>query len=137
MVTHLQSPFDVVVKLRYGCGLRLFECLGLCVQCFNFDAGILTVHDGKNIKGRTVSLPLKIISEIKTRLKILKFIHRQDLESNYAGVFLVDLLGKKYPNAAKEFIWRWFFPDVQLTHVPETGEFRRHFFVDSQWVIEI
>jgi hypothetical protein len=37
----------VVVKLSYGCGLRLFEGLRLRVQRFNFDARLLTVHDGK------------------------------------------------------------------------------------------
>lgn len=53
-----ELPYDLVVKLLYGCGLRLFECLGLRVQCMNFDAGIVTVHDGKGQKDRTVPLPL-------------------------------------------------------------------------------
>ena len=44
VLKHLASPFDLVVKLLYGCGLRLFECLGLRVHCLNLDAGILTVH---------------------------------------------------------------------------------------------
>jgi integrase len=37
---HLQYPYDLVVKLLYGCGLRLFECLQLRVKDFNFEAGI-------------------------------------------------------------------------------------------------
>ena len=57
ILTHLDPPYDLVVKLLYGCGLRLFECLGLRVQCLNFDAGIVTVHDGKGRKDRTVPLP--------------------------------------------------------------------------------
>jgi site-specific recombinase XerD len=36
----LEPPYDLVVKLLYGCGLRLFECLNLRVHCMNFDAGI-------------------------------------------------------------------------------------------------
>ncbi len=43
---HFEDPIDLIAKLLYGCGLRLFECLNLRVQCFNLDAGILTVHDG-------------------------------------------------------------------------------------------
>lgn len=27
VLRHLALPFDLVVKLVYGCGLRLFECL--------------------------------------------------------------------------------------------------------------
>ncbi|MCK4603396.1 MAG: tyrosine-type recombinase/integrase [Deltaproteobacteria bacterium] len=36
-----------MAKLLYGCGLRISECINLRVHDFNFDAGILTVHDGK------------------------------------------------------------------------------------------
>ncbi|MFZ2955878.1 MAG: phage integrase N-terminal SAM-like domain-containing protein, partial [Candidatus Ozemobacteraceae bacterium] len=57
ILPHLSTPYDLVVKLLYGCGLRLFECLQLRVQCFNFDAGNLTVRDGKGKKDRTVPLP--------------------------------------------------------------------------------
>ncbi|MEA3416018.1 MAG: tyrosine-type recombinase/integrase [Thermodesulfobacteriota bacterium] len=46
----LDPPYDLVVKLLYGCGLRLFECLNLRVHCMNLDAGIVTVHDGKGQK---------------------------------------------------------------------------------------
>ena len=38
MISNLTSPYDLVVKLLYGCGLRLFECLNLRVGCFNFGA---------------------------------------------------------------------------------------------------
>jgi len=44
---HVSPPADLVVKLLYGCGLRLSECLHLRVHCLNFDQGILTIHDGK------------------------------------------------------------------------------------------
>ena len=47
---HFDDPVHLVAKLLYGCGLRICECLNLRVQCFNFDTGILTVHDGKGKK---------------------------------------------------------------------------------------
>ena len=50
ILTNLSPPYDLVVRLLYGCGLRLFECLNLRVQCVNFDTGILTAHDGKGKK---------------------------------------------------------------------------------------
>jgi hypothetical protein len=40
ILAHLSPPYDLVVKLLYGCGLRLFECLNLRVHCWNFDAGV-------------------------------------------------------------------------------------------------
>lgn len=49
----LDSPVDLVVKLLYGCGLRIAECLDLRVGCFNLDARVLTIPDGKGQKDRT------------------------------------------------------------------------------------
>jgi len=38
ILANLSYPFDLVVKLLFGCGLRQFECLQLRVRDFNFDA---------------------------------------------------------------------------------------------------
>jgi integrase len=122
----------LVVKLLYGCGLRLFECLHLRVQCFNFDAEVLTVHDGKGGKDRTVPLPKAILLELRVHLESLKELHQRDLDRGYAGVFLINALEEKYPNAAKDFIWQWFFPALQLTRVPSTGELRRYYLHETQ-----
>ena len=60
VLKHLEYPYDLVVKLLYGCGLRLFECMNLRIKNFNFDVGILTVY-GKGSKDRTVPIPQTII----------------------------------------------------------------------------
>jgi len=126
VLKRLAPPYDLVVKLLYGCGLRLFECLGLRVHCMNFDAGILTVHDGKGQKDRTVPLPQTILPELRAHLESLKDLHQWDLNRGYAGVFLVNALEQKYKNAAREFIWQWFFPAKQLSKENTTGEYRRY-----------
>ena len=126
IISNLSSPFDLIVKLLYGCGLRLFECMNLRVGCFNFDTGILTVHDGKGKKDRTVPLPETLIPELKDHLETVIALHQKDLASEYAGSFLPDLLGKKYKNAANELVWQWFFPAKKLTFVPDEKVFRRY-----------
>jgi site-specific recombinase XerD len=115
-----------IVKLLYGCGLRLFECLNLRVHCLNFDMGILTVHDGKGKKDRTVPLPEILFPELHEHLESLKILHEKDLKKKYAGVFLVNALEEKYKNAAKEFIWQWSFPAKQLTRERNSGEYKRY-----------
>jgi site-specific recombinase XerD len=92
----------------------------------NFDAGILTVHDGKGQKDRTVPLPETTLPELRAHLETLKDLHQRDLDQGYAGVFLVNALEQKYKTAAKEFIWQWFFPAKQLTYENKTGENRRY-----------
>jgi integron integrase len=130
VVKHLVHPYDLAVKLLYGCGLRLFECVTLRVKNFNFDAGILTVH-GKGSTGRTVPIPQKISAELMAQLEAAKKLHDEDIAAGFAGVFLEDRLEKKYPNAAKDFIWQWFFPQQSLTFVEDTKERRRYHLHDT------
>jgi len=49
ILTYLAPPYDLIVKLLSGCGLRLFECLQLRVHCLNFDIGVVTVHDHNDL----------------------------------------------------------------------------------------
>jgi len=126
IIESLHYPYDLVVKLLYGCGLRLFECLNLRIKGFNFDFQILTVHDGKGKKDRTVPLPQIITPDLKAHLEKVKAQHDKDLDEGYAGAFMFDSIEKKYKNSAKEFIWQWFFPAKILTFVPETNEYRRY-----------
>jgi hypothetical protein len=89
------------------------------VQNFNFEDAILTVH-GKGDKDRTVPLPQSLVPKLKTQLELVSECHNNDLAAGYAGVFLAGSLEKKYPSAAKEFIWQWIFPQKELTLVPGT-----------------
>ena len=125
VLKHLNYPYDLVVKLLYGCGLRLFEGVQLRVKDFNFDAGVLTVR-GKGNKSRTVPIPQKIVPELTAQLELVRELHDKDIAEGYAGVFLDDQLERKYPKAAKEFIWQWFFPQLSLTIVAAKEEKRRY-----------
>lgn len=124
IVQHLYSPYSLIVKLLFGCGLRLFECLQLRVRDFNFDAGILTVH-GKGKKDRTVPLPESIIDQLKAQMNRVVKLHGRDLAEGYDGVFLDDAVERKYPKAPKELVHQWFFPQRALTLMEETEERRR------------
>jgi integron integrase len=124
ILAHLTHPFDLVVKLLFGCGLRQFECLQLRVRDFNFDAGILTIH-GKGKKDRTVPLPKSLLPELRDQIKRVAELHDRDLAAGYDGVFLDDAVEKKYPKAPREFVHQWFFPQRNLTLVEETGQRRR------------
>ena len=126
IISRLRYPYSLVVKLMYGCGLRLFECMQLRINDLNFDMGILTVHNGKGKKDRTVPLPERITPELKTHLESVIDLHQQDLKANYSGSFLPDSLEKKYKNAARELVWQWFFPAKTLTYLPDEKEYRRY-----------
>jgi integron integrase len=127
----LQPPYRLVGLLLYGCGLRLAECVNLRVHCFSLDTMLLTVHDGKGQKDRTVPLPASALPQIREQMELVRRLHAQDLADGYAGTFLPRQLEKKYKNAAKEFIWQWFFPARTLTFVPALREQRRYHLHES------
>jgi site-specific recombinase XerC len=85
---HLDEPVNLIAKLLYGCGLRLFECLNLRVHCFNFDAGILTVHDGKGKKDRTLPIPQTLVPSLKLQLQKVATVYEADRKAKFAGTFL-------------------------------------------------
>jgi len=126
ILEHLAYPYDLIVKLLYGCGLRLFECLQLRINHLNFDAMILTVHDGKGQKDRTVPIPEAVLYELKNQIDKVHNLHQKDIDSGYDGTFLFNALEKKYPNASKEFIWQWLFPAKSITIVPGMDEQKRY-----------
>lgn len=104
VIQRLRHPYSLVIKLLYGCGLRLSECLRLRVQDINYDTGILTVHYGKGKKDCAVPLPETILPELKAQLESVVTLHQKDLEADYAGVFLMGALDRKYKNAARELV---------------------------------
>jgi integron integrase len=131
ILKQLYYPYNLFVKVLFGCGLRLFEALQIRVGDFNFDDGKLLVH-GKGKKDRTVPIPETITQELKAQIEKVAKLHDQDLASGYDGVFLDDAVEKKYPNAPKEFMHQWVFPQQSLTTVEETGELRRYHLHESQ-----
>lgn len=122
----LRPPYKLIISLMYGCGLRISECLSLRVHNFNFDMKILTIHDGKGKKDRTVPIPDALMDDLQAQLERIIELHERDWRAGFAGVFLYGLLEKKYTNAARELTWQWFFPAKDLTVIPETGERRRY-----------
>ncbi len=127
----MRPPFDLVGKLLYGCGLRLGECLSLRICDFNFDAGILTVRNGKGKKDRSVPIPEAIEDELKAQTDKVYHLLQSDLADGFHGAFMYDSIEKKYRTAAKEFIWQFFFPAKTLTVVEESGEKRRYHLHES------
>lgn len=121
----LEPPYDLIAKLLYGCGLRLFECLKLRVQDLNFDMQVLTVHDGKGQKDRTLPMPSTLTAELAAQVEQVAILHEQDLAAKTAGVFLPSALDVKYKHAAREFAWQWLFPAKSLTLVPGSEDYRR------------
>ena len=131
VIALLEYPYNLIAGMLYGCGLRLFEGLNLRVGCVNFDEMIVTVHDGKGKKDRTIPLPERLKEELQQHVRRVFNLHKKDLKEGFAGVFMPGALDRKWRNAAKELVWQWVFPAKTLTLVPATGEKRRYHIHES------
>jgi site-specific recombinase XerD len=96
--------------LLYGAGLRLLECARLRVQDLDIARNQIVVRSGKGNKDRLTTLPVAI---------------KPDLMRHVASV------GKKYPNAGREWTWQWVFPATRVYVDRLTGQRRRHHLHES------
>lgn len=117
---------SLIVRLLYGTGMRLMECLRLRVQDVDFGAGRITVREGKGDKDRMTMLPDKLKLELQQHLARVKLLHEKDLAEGFGQVYLPHALARKYPKADREWIWQYVFPAAGRSKDPRTGMVWRH-----------
>ena len=117
---------QLVVKLLYGSGLRIIECLRLRVHDIDFDMKALTVRSGKGDKDRVTTFPPSLQAPLEAHLGHVRIVHEGDLANGYGEVYLPHALARKYPNAARQWQWQYVFPAQSLSSDPHTCIVRRH-----------
>jgi integron integrase len=115
-----------MLRLMYGTGLRLSECLRLRVKDLDFGANHIIVRDGKGAKDRVTVFPEQVQFELRQHLERVKILHQKDVADGFGRVFLPYALSRKYPNADREWGWQYIFPSSQRSADPRTGIVRRH-----------
>lgn len=131
VLEQLSGVQKLVVQMLYGSGLRLTEGLQLRVKDVDFAQQQVVVRDGKGSESRVTMLPTKVVEPLHTHLRRVKQIHQQDLGQGYGSVYLPFALERKYPNAAREWIWQYVFPSIGISHDPRSGIRRRHHWHES------
>jgi len=131
VIAQLPGIYQLQARLLYGAGLRLLECLRLRVKDVDFKRRALIVRDTKGDEDRATMLPDVVIEPLKEHLQRIKRLHEQGLARGYGSVYLPDALARKYPNAAREWIWQYVFPSDKLSADPRSGEIRRHHLDES------
>ena len=131
LFSHMNATNLLIAELLYGAGLRLMELARLRVQDIDFDSDIIFVRSGKGDKDRSTMLPATVKERLREHLKKIKTLHDKDLATGHGEVFLPDALGRKYPNAAKEWGWQYVFPSSRPSVDPRSGRVGRHHISDK------
>ena len=126
VLSGMQGLHQLMVKLLYGCGLRLMECFHLRVNDIDFEHSQIIVREGKGEKDRATMLPASLIQPLKNQITFVKNQHERDLAQGYGSVELPFALSQKYPNVDKELGWQYIFPSDRLSTDPRSGIVRRH-----------
>jgi len=117
---------ELMVKLLYGAGLRLMECVRLRVKDVDFENHQIIVRDGKGRKDRATILPKSVRQDLRLHLQGVRKLFEQDLAEGHADVYLPHALARKFPGAPKAWLWQWVFTAKALSKDPRTGKLRRH-----------
>lgn len=125
ILARVTYPYDLMVMLIYGGGLRLSECMGLRVRDLDFDGGKIIIHQGKGRKDRHTLFPPEIHEKMKSHLAEVRKVYAEDRRRGQPGVALPEALEKKYPGACMEWGWFWVFPSPRLSIDPVSGLVRR------------
>lgn len=90
----------LIIKLLYGCGLRVSEIVNLKKEDLNFDEKLIKINLAKGKKDRFVKIPESIIEELKGYCKI----NNSDIlfPSNRGGRLTKDTIQKVVQNSAKK-----------------------------------
>ena len=86
----------------------------------------LLVRNTKGNEDRVTLLPQRVVSLLQAHLATVKELHQKDLKDGHGEVYLPYALARKYPNAAKEWMWQYIFPADRLSVDPRSSLVRRH-----------
>ena len=105
----------LMALLLYGAGLRLLECCRLRIKDVDFATNQITIRDGKGSKDRVTMLPRAVKIDLARHVERARALHQRDLAAGAGWVELPWALGRKYPNAGREWAWQWVFPATRGT----------------------
>ena len=78
------------------------------------------------------TLAPELLPALKHQIETVKLLLADDLlNTQYAGVWMPDALGRKYPGASISPGWQYLFPSVKLSFEPGTRNLRRHHIDES------
>jgi integrase len=126
LIRNFPSQYRLVPQLLYGCAMRINEVLRLRLKDVNLELEKITIHDAKGGKDRDVSIPDKLITQMKAQMEAARATWQDDMTHNFNGV---NCLGheRKYPKYPTSLDWYWLFPAESLSTDPKTGKsYMRH-----------
>ncbi len=126
LLRRVSGTNGLIIKLLYGTGMRIKECLRLRVKDVDLARGEIIIREGKGNKDRITMLPASLAPDLREHLATRRRWHDRDLATGYADVELPNAIARKYPRAGSEWAWQYVFAAPGYSTDPRTGVVRRH-----------
>ena len=124
--SHLSGMNGLMIRLMYGTGMRVMECVRLRILDLDFEYRNIVIRQGKGKKDRTVPMPDLLTPHLKSQIRFVEQQHAQDIAAGCGTAYIPEALSRKYPNAKHELRWRFIFPASRLAQDPRSDVVRRH-----------
>ena len=121
LLRHVSGTSGLIVRLLYGTGMRIHECLRLRVKDVDLAAGQITIRAGKGNKDRVTMLPASLAPLVGDHLRARRIQHDSDLARGHGDVDLPDVLERKQPAAGTSWAWQYVFAARGFSVCPRTG----------------
>ncbi|MCP4422905.1 MAG: integron integrase [Chloroflexi bacterium] len=126
VIAAMNGTHQLMLKLLYGTGMRLMECVRLRVKDIDFAQSQIIIRDGKGRKDRVTVLPQTLIAPLQEHLYGVQQLHNRDLTQGFGAVYLPHALERKYPRANRSWVWQYVFPAARRSRDPRSDAVRRH-----------
>jgi integron integrase len=131
LLAGVAPEFQLPVRLLYGSGMRLLECLRLRIKDVDLAGRQITVRGGKGDKDRVTMLPDSLVSLMEAHLVQRRHQFEADQAAGGGSVWLPPAMARKFPAAEGEWAWQWVFAMSTLSRDPESGAERRHHLLED------
>lgn len=130
---------SLMLRLLYGCGLRISEGLRLRVKDVDFENDCVWVRDGKGGKDRCLSMPENLKDELRRQVNKARLQFEEDVETyGESRVYVNESMDNKAGGQlSRSWVWFWVFPTAQRGVDPRDGEGKRHHILEaavSKWL---
>lgn len=81
----------------------------------------IMIRDAKGGRDRVTMLPVSLVEPLQREIEKRRILHEEDLAAGFGNVFLPGAIGRKYPDAARQFGWQYIFASSRYSSDPRPG----------------
>lgn len=122
----LSGSYWLMASLLYGTDMQMLQCVRLRAKDVSSTRNEILIRDGKDKIVRRLSIPPPLQAAMKAHMEKVFETYREDMKSNWQGVYMPDALQIEHPNSSKLFAWQYVFVANRLPHDPRDHKIRRY-----------